>query len=73
MRSKFALKLKSIMEKQGISQGELSRRTGLSQPYISELQRGLKAPSFEVAQKLTEGLKCSLDDLSTSGQMRNAG
>ena len=44
--------LQSQLKKRGWSQGELSRRSGLSQPQISGLIAGSKDPSAEACRKL---------------------
>lgn len=43
--------------KKGISARELSRRSGISQPYLSQLENGKnKNPSVDVLNKLAKGL-----------------
>lgn len=46
--------LKTIRDFHGISQIELSQKSGLSQSYISELEKGIKTPSIEVLEKYSE-------------------
>ena len=39
--------LKRNREKQGLSQNKLAKRLGVTQTFISEIERGRKNPSFE--------------------------
>ena len=41
----------------GLSGTELARRIGKSQPYISDLERGLRTPSLPTLQALAEALE----------------
>lgn len=52
--------IKARKEK-GITQVELSRLTGISQPDISKIERALCNSSLETVAKLAEGLSMSLD------------
>ena len=39
-----------------MNQTELAKRTGVSQPYLSRMAKGLRRPSLEVAKKLAEAV-----------------
>ena len=39
--------LKRNREKQGLSQNKLAKRLGVTQTFISEIERGIKNPSLE--------------------------
>lgn len=41
----------------GISQEELSHRTGIKRTYISDLERGVRNPSVRALGRLAEALK----------------
>ena len=58
----FAIRLRRIMRHQGIGQGELSDRTGLSKVILSRYMNGRAIPTFNNAEKLADALNCSLDD-----------
>jgi transcriptional regulator with XRE-family HTH domain len=52
--------LKSLREKAGLSQSELSRMTGVSQRSISGYEAGSNSPSWENVQKLAAALNVSV-------------
>lgn len=45
----------------GVSQAELSRKTGIAQPTISAYERGVHEPSFNAVRVLVEGAGLELD------------
>jgi DNA-binding XRE family transcriptional regulator len=47
----------------GLSARDLAAATGLSAPYISEIEGGKKEGSISVMKKIAEALKVDLDDL----------
>lgn len=59
----FSDRLRHLRRTQKLSQKKLAMLTGVSQPYIAELEQGLKSPSIEVLQKLCDALGCSADFL----------
>ena len=56
-------KLRQSRQARKLSQDKLADLIGVSQPYIAELERGLKRPSVEVLVKLCGVLGCSADFL----------
>ena len=47
-----------------ITQLELSKRSGVSQPYLSEIEKGIKQnPSLNTLRKIANGLEVDLKDL----------
>jgi transcriptional regulator with XRE-family HTH domain len=59
----FPSRLRQLRRAQKLSQKKLALLAGVSQPYIAELERGVKNPSVEVLQKLCDALGCSADYL----------
>ncbi|WP_018158062.1 helix-turn-helix domain-containing protein [Demetria terragena] len=46
-----------------LSLRQLADRTGISNPYLSQIERGLKKPSAEILQSLAKGLQISAEQL----------
>lgn len=60
----IAGKLKELRKQRNLTQHELSRLSGVSNVYISELEKNeTKKPSLDIMQKLASALKVSLLDL----------
>jgi uncharacterized protein len=55
--------LKEVRRRHGLTQADLARRAGTSQPVISAYERGRRDPSFETLRKLVEaaGERLELD------------
>lgn len=49
-------RIKEAREAAGLSQYVLARRSGVTQPFISQLEAGLKNPTYLTLQKLALGL-----------------
>jgi len=49
--------------KQNLSQAELSRRSKVSQTYISELEANKKQPTYPILKKLAAALGVSISEL----------
>lgn len=60
----FGEHVKKIRSQKGLSMRELERRSGLSQSYISQLEKGIQQnPKSETIQKLAIGLNTDYKDL----------
>jgi len=55
--------LNYLRTKQKLSQAELSRRTRVSQTYISELEANKKQPTYPILKKLAAALGVSIAEL----------
>ena len=58
----FGRRLYNSMRWRGISQCELSQRTGIPQSRISEYISGKHSPSFCVVDRLAKAIGCSVDE-----------
>lgn len=57
----FSYRLRKMMQIKGVTQQELSERTGIAQSNISGYIRGVNSPSFYVIDKIAKALDCSID------------
>jgi len=48
--------IKEIRKKKGLSQDQLASAAGITRPYLSEIERGLREPGAGVAQRLCREL-----------------
>ena len=58
----FGRNLKAARLAAGLSQQSLAALTGLPQPYISLLERGLENPTLETVAKFAEAVGISVQD-----------
>jgi transcriptional regulator with XRE-family HTH domain len=50
-------------EQAQVSIRQLAQRAGVSSPYLSQIERGLRRPSAEVLQQIAKGLRISAEQL----------
>jgi transcriptional regulator with XRE-family HTH domain len=55
--------LREQREQAKISLRQLASAAGVSNPYLSQIERGLKKPSAEILQQLAKGLQVSAESL----------
>ncbi len=55
--------LREQRESAGLSLRKLAEQTGVSNPYLSQIERGLRRPSAEVLQQLAKALRISAETL----------
>ncbi len=55
--------LREQRESNRLSLRQLSELVGVSNPYLSQIERGLKRPSAEILQQLAKGLQVSAESL----------
>ena len=63
LRYIFGLKLKEIRQEKGITYQELSKKSGLSVSYLSEIENGKKYPKGDKIFQLADALETSYDTL----------
>ena len=56
-------KLTELRIKRGLSQTELARGAGITNGYVSQIERGLYAPSPKVAKLIAEVLRTDFDTI----------
>ena len=55
--------IKEQREQAKISLRQLSAAAGVSNPYLSQIERGLRRPSAEILQQIAKGLRISAEAL----------
>lgn len=66
MRSKnFAEVLRELRLKAELSQEVLAKRAGLHRTYISQLERGARSPSLDVAMRISEVLDIPFSEFAS--------
>lgn len=61
---KFGPNIRRIRELKGLNLVQLAKKTDISQPYLSELERGLvNNPTLDVLQRIADALEVQLQDL----------
>ena len=73
----FGRRIKTYRRKRALTQEELARIARIDNKYIGSIERGEKAPSFEVAERLARALKVDyhelfLPDRHATGNMEDA-
>jgi transcriptional regulator with XRE-family HTH domain len=53
--------IRSQRELAQVSLRQLARSTGVSNPYLSQIERGLRKPSAEILQQIARGLRISAE------------
>jgi transcriptional regulator with XRE-family HTH domain len=59
----FGRRLRELRQKYGVKQQQLSIATGLTEGYISNMERGLKVPSLTTILRLAVALSCKVTEL----------
>lgn len=63
LADEFAQRLRTMRERQGLSQSELGKRAGLSPAAISQLENGERRPNFSTLVNLSQALGTTPDAL----------
>ncbi len=63
IKKRFGFAIKQRRHEIGISQEELSFRSGLHRTYISDIERGFRNPSLENIEKLAKALEVTVSVL----------
>ena len=59
----FGQRMKEIRQKRGLTQVELSQRSGFSQARVSELERGARMPNLVTILRIAAALDCKVAEL----------
>src|SRR3954447_22362989 len=64
--------LREQRESSQVSLRQLAEQTGVSNPYLSQIERGLRQPSAEVLQQLAKALRISAEQLYVQAGILNS-
>lgn len=59
----FADKIRLLRISKNLNQNQLAKIVGISQPFLSDIEKGKRKPSIDVLHKLCDALNCSSDYL----------
>ncbi len=65
LREDFGLRLKAIRQHRKLTQEEFAELLGISVDFLSLIERGRNAPSFETIEQIAERLDVSVSSLFT--------
>ena len=63
LRSLFGRRLKHLRKQKNFTQEQLAEATRVSVEFLSNIERGINAPSFETLEKLAEALKVQFSEM----------
>lgn len=63
LRRQFGTRLKAIRRERESTQEQFAELVGISVDFLSLIERGINAPSFEVLEKIARGLQLPVRDL----------
>ena len=55
--------IKAYRKKEGLSQGELSEKTGVSEAQISEMERGIDNPTLSILEKIADHFQITVAEM----------
>jgi transcriptional regulator with XRE-family HTH domain len=65
LRKQFGLRLRDIRTQRGMTQERFAEVLNISVDFLSLMERGISAPSFETLERITKRLRISTTDLFT--------
>jgi transcriptional regulator with XRE-family HTH domain len=60
----FGAHLRALRTARGLTQRQLAERCESNEPFISNLERGVKIPSLSMLIRLAHALECTVGDLT---------
>jgi transcriptional regulator with XRE-family HTH domain len=67
LRKKFGLRLREIRLQREMTQEQFAEAIDISVDFLSLIERGINAPSFEALEKIARRLRLPVSDLFTFG------
>jgi transcriptional regulator with XRE-family HTH domain len=63
LRTRFGRRLRYIRRQKDLTQEQLAEAVGISVEFLSNMERGINAPSFETLEKLSGVLQVPVEEL----------
>lgn len=63
LRVQFGRRLRMLRRQRDMTQEQLAEAAGISVDMLSNIERGVNAPSFETLEKLSQALNVSVSEL----------
>jgi transcriptional regulator with XRE-family HTH domain len=63
-KQKLGKRVRELRKAKGWTQEKLEENSGLDRTYISDIERGVRNPSFKSLEKLAKALKVKVADLT---------
>jgi len=63
IKLKFGKRLRKLRRNKDLTQEQLAEQIGVSGDFIGQIERGLRSPSFENLQRLSEVLEVKVEEL----------
>jgi transcriptional regulator with XRE-family HTH domain len=63
LKTKFGKRLRYIRREKDLTQEQLAEIVGRSVEFLSNIERGINAPSFDTLENLEKGLNVSLSEM----------
>jgi len=68
LRERFGKRVRVLRKEAGLSQEELAAKADISVDFMSLIERGVNAPSFETLERLAKALDIEVVDLFNFGE-----
>ena len=66
----LGIAVRSLRETKGMSRGELARVVGISESYLTKIERGDRSPGLEIYRKITEVLDADISIRNSDGTVK---
>jgi transcriptional regulator with XRE-family HTH domain len=70
LRVQFGRRLRQLRRQKDLTQEQLADAAGISVDMLSNIERGVNAPSFATLEKLAKGLELSIKELFAFDTLR---
>ena len=72
LRAKFGRRLRQLRRQKDLTQEQLAEALGVSTEFVSNMERGINAPSFETLEKIANALDVTVSVLFSFSEIENS-